>query len=158
MMIIFCEILYPEIESVRPKEFKTVITPMVTRRQDIKRRTGTRDVKELKTQSGCSVYTACAEATHGNWEVLRMCVSRRYGVKTVRTAPHSAVSKDASMLTCDKLTLERKRGTRDALKRPMRALQRSRSIPIFAGNKGKNNRNHVINNIRNTSYQVTFSQ
>ena len=136
-MIIFCEILYPEIESVRPKECETVIIPNVTRRQDIKRRTGTRDAKELKTQSGCSVYTACMEATHGNWEVLRMCVSRRYGVKTVRTAPHSAVSKDVSKLTCDKLTLKRKRGIRDALKRPMRALQRSRSIPIFAGEREK---------------------
>ena len=48
-MIIFCEILYPEKESVRPKECETVITPIVTRRQDIKRRTGTRDAKELKT-------------------------------------------------------------------------------------------------------------
>ena len=136
-MIIFCEILYPEIESVRPKERETVITPNVTRRQDIECRTGTTDANELKMQSGCSVYTACVEATHGNWEVLRMCVSRRYGVKTVRTAPHSAVSKDASRLTCAKLTLERKQGTRDALKRPMRALQTLRSIPIFAGEREK---------------------
>ena len=62
-------------------------------------------------------------------------MSRVYGMKTVRTAPHSAVSKDVSTLTFTKLTLECKRGTRDALKRPMRALQSSRSIPIFAGEK-----------------------
>ena len=49
MMIIFCEILYPEMESVCPEECETVNTPTVTRRQDIKRRTGARDVNELKT-------------------------------------------------------------------------------------------------------------
>ena len=135
MTIIFCEILYPEIEIVRPKECETVSTPTVTRRQDIKRRTGTRDANELKMQSGCNVYTACMEAICGSWEVQRMCVSREYGMKTLRTAPHSAVSKDVFTLTFTKLILECKRGTRDALKRPMRALQRLRSMPIFAGEK-----------------------